>query len=361
MNTKTDISLFGTLPPIKGISEYCIEQSKALSTKLNVEFHSFSSIYPEFLYPGGTKEYSKMFSIKETKTLHIKRILSWYNPLSWIYVGLTSKGTVTHINWWIYILFPIFFTIAVLSKLRGKKVILTLHNVIAHESNMLDRTCSSIMYRFADTLLVHTEANKNSLLNSFHIPESKIHILPYGPLNFLKTKSMSQAKAKAHFGLTSKNRVVLFFGTIRKYKGLDILINAFSLISKKDPHTRLIIAGKNWIDWKPFERQIQILNLSSKVLSYIQYIPSDDIPFYFTAADVVALPYTHFDAQSGVGNIAAAYGKPIVTSDIDGLRQLPNCFPLSKLKPLLSNTINITYRKPTIWNRYTKSYLNIIT
>ena len=114
MNKINSVSLFGTLPPIKGISAYCIEQANCLSRKLKVEFNSFSSIYPELLYPGGTKEYSEVFTIKENKNLKIKRILSWYNPFSWIYVGLTNQGDIVHINWWIYILFPVFFTIAIL-------------------------------------------------------------------------------------------------------------------------------------------------------------------------------------------------------------------------------------------------------
>ena len=368
MNKISSVSLFGTLPPIKGISEYCIEQANCLSRKLKVEFNSFSSIYPELLYPGGTKEYSKVFSIKENKNLKIKRILSWYNPFSWIYVGLTNQGDIVHINWWIYILFPVFFTIAILSKFRGKKIILTLHNVIAHESNFLDQLFSSIMYRIADILLVHTESNKETLTRKFKINKNKIDLIPYGPLNFFKTKNISQSEAKKYLGLKDKNKIILFFGTIRKYKGLDILIRAFAKVLKNIPNARLLIAGKNWIDWSPYQDLIVKLNLHDKIISHIKYIPSEEIQYYFTASDVVALPYTHFDAQSGVGNIAVAFNKPIIASSVGGIKDLPNAYTFEnknakELSKMIENffTLNKTIiTNKNNWDIYLEKYLDII-
>ena len=329
------ITLIGTLPPIKGISGFCIEQANYLSKKLKVEFHSFSSIYPEFLYPGGTKEYSKVFTIKENKNLKIKRILTWYNPFSWIYVGLTNQGDIVHINWWIYLLFPVFFTIVTLSKLRKKKVILTLHNVIAHESNFLDKLFSSIMYRISDVLLVHTENNKETLIKQFKI---------------------------------NKNKIILFFGTIRKYKGLDILIKAFAQVIKTIPEAKLVIAGKNWVDWKPYEKLIINLNLKNKVITHIRYIPSEEIQYYFTASDVVVLPYTHFDAQSAVANIAEAFNKPIIASSVGGINDSSNIYIFKnknaeQLSQLIrnfftSNKINIINND--LWNIYLEKYLDLI-
>jgi len=367
------VSLFGTLPPIKGISGFCIEQANCLSKKLKVEFHSFSSIYPEFLYPGGTKEYSKVFTIKENKNLRIKRVLSWYNPFSWIYVGLTNRGKIVHINWWIYLLFPVFFTIAILSKLRGKKVILTLHNVIAHESNFLDSLFSSIMYSVSDILLVHTENNKDTLIKKFKINKNKIHLIPYGPLNFFKTKNISQSEAKKHLGLKDKNKIILFFGTIRKYKGLDILIKAFAKVSRALPNVRLIIAGENWIEWKPYETLINKYHLQDKIISHIRYIPSEEIQYYFTAADLVVLPYTHFDAQSAVGNVTVAFNKPIIASSVSGIKDSLNTYTFAnKNIKELSGLIKTFFLFKKIgnckcsnynssWDNYLKKYLKIIS
>ena len=350
MKTIDSISLFGTLPPIKGISEYCIEQANCLSKKFKVEFNSFSEIYPEFLYPGGTKEYSKVFSIKENANLKIKRNLFWYNPFSWIYVGLTNQGDLVHINWWIYILFPVFFTIAILSKIRRKKVILTLHNVTAHESNFLDRFFSLIMYRVADILLVHTEGNKETLIRKFKMDKNKIHLIPYGPLNFYKTKNILQSEAKKYLGLEEKNKVILFFGTIRKYKGLDILIKAFAQVTKTVSEARLIIAGKNWVSWSPYQDLIIKLNLLDKVILHIKYIRTDEVQYYFTAADVVILPYTCSDFQSGVAKIAEAFGKPVIAS----FKQLP------QLIENFFTSSRIIIGKKNSWDSYLEKYLELV-
>lgn len=350
MKNIDSISLFGTLPPIKGISEYCIEQANCLSKELKVEFHSFSSIYPEFLYPGGTKEYSKVFFIKENPNLKIKRILSWYNPFSWIYVGLKNQGDLVHINWWTYVLFPVFFTITILSKLRGKKIILTLHNVIAHESNFLDRLFSSIMYRVADILLVHTESNQEILIKKFKISKNKIDLIPSGPLNFLKTKNISQSEAKKYLGLKDSNKIILFFGTIRKYKGLDILIRSFVQITKTFPEARLVIAGMNWVTWSPYQDLIIKLRLFDKVISHIKYIRTDEIQYYFTAADVVVLPYTNFGFQSGVTKIAEAFDKPVIASS----KQLP------KLIKIFFTSTKIIIPNKNNWDSYLEKYLELV-
>ena len=225
------------------------------------------------------------------------------------------------------------------------------------------------MYKVADILLVHTENNKETLIKQFKINKNKIHLMPYGPLNFFKTKSISQSEAKKHLGLKDKNKVILFFGTIRKYKGLDILIKAFAEVTKTVPEARLVIAGKNWIDWDPYQDLITKLNLHGKVISHIKYIPSEEVQYYFTAVDVVVLPYTHFDAQSGVGNIAVAFNKPIIGSTVGGIKDLPNTYTFeNKNTKELSNLIKgfFTANKIKVinqsnWNIYLEKYLKIIS
>ena len=317
------ITFVGTLPPIKGISEYCIEQTKSLSKKVKIDFINFKSIYPEFLYPGGsTKEKNEIFQIKESENLKIRNTLAWYNPFSWIWAGLTSKGEITHFHWWTFYLFPVFFTIALFGKARKKKIVCTVHNVLGHELGKVDKILTNWIFKLPNHFIVHSEANKKQLKKIFKIKDKKISIIPYGILNFYKEKNLTKEEARERLGLDNQDKVILYFGNIRKYKGVDVLIEAFHRVKQEISNAKLIIAGKNWIDWRPFQELIEKYNLNRDIILYLDYISTSDIQYYFTACDLVVLPYLHFESQSGPGNIALAFEKAMVVSNTGGLPDL---------------------------------------
>jgi glycosyltransferase involved in cell wall biosynthesis len=316
------VTLVGTMPPIKGISDYCIEQIKSLSNFVSLEFYGFKSIYPEYFYPGGkTKEYDKTFSLEKPKNVEIKNFLAWYNPISWIFVGLTSKGKILHFHWWTFWLFPVFFTISAISKLRGKKIVCTVHNVVGHESGLIDKLFSMIIYLIPDKIIVHTKANQKQLENTFHVGNKKINVIPHGIYEFYRDAEMTKSKARKMLGIPKKSKVILMFGNLRPYKGIDDLILAFKKARKIVPNIFLVIAGKPWTK-QINDYIIQELSDCSSCLLKLDYVPSSEIKKYFFASDVVVLPYKDFAAQSGPGNIALAFQKPIIVSDTGGLVEL---------------------------------------
>lgn len=316
------ITLIGTLPPIKGISEYCIEQTRSLSKKVDVEFINFKFIYPEFLYPGGTKEFDSEFTIQPNKKLKIRNILTWYNPFSWFFAGLSCQGDLLHIHWWTFYLFPIFFIIAACAKIRGKKILLTVHNVMGHESGKMDVLFSRLMYRMVDALIVHSDINRRTLMKRFLISSKNIFIIPYSSLTFYNQQALTKRIARKYFRLRNNQKVILFFGTIRNYKGVDILLKAFRYVVDRDPQVVLIIAGKNWIDWKPYQMLISNLHLHDNIILHLKYIPTSRVAYYFKASDLVVIPYTRFDSQSGPGNIALFFKRAMVVSSVGGLTDL---------------------------------------
>jgi len=317
------ITLIGTLPPIKGISEYCIEQVNSLSKKMKIDFINFKSIYPEFLYPGGsTKEKNEIFQINENKNLKISNLLSWYNPFSWVWAGLTTKGEIVHFHWWTFYLFPVFFIIIILSKLRGKKIICTAHNVLSHETSKIDEILTNLMFKLSHRIIVHSKTNKNQLKEVFKIKDEKISVIPYGVLNFYKKEEITKEQACEKLGLENQDKIILYFGNIRKYKGVDVLIKSFAKTKKEVSNAKLIIAGKNWIDWQPFQRLINGHNLNKDIILHLDYISALEIPYYFSACDLVVLPYLFFESQSGPGNIALAFRKAMVVSNVGGLPDL---------------------------------------
>jgi len=318
------VSILGTLPPIKGISVYCKEQVESLAKKTKVEFFNFKSIYPEFFYPGETKEKKDFFLVEPNENLEIKNFLTWYNPFSWIRVGLFSQGEVFHFHWWSFVLFPIFLTILSLIKLRRKKIICTVHNVKSHERDKINKTLSRLIFKFPDYFIVHSKENKEKLKKIFKIKENRIFVIPYGPLDFYKTKNISKKTARKKLGFKNKDKIILYFGNIRKYKGVDVLIKAFSQVKKKIPQAKLLIIGKNWIDWQPFQDIIERNSLKENIFLKLDYIPGFEVQYYFLAADLVVLPYLNFDAQSGVGNIALAFKKALIVTKVGGLPELVN-------------------------------------
>ncbi len=314
--------MFGTLPPIKGVSDYCIEQTRGLAKHVRVEFYNFKSIYPEFLYKGGgTKENDPVFAADSAPNLDVHSTLAWYNPFGWIAAGLAAKGEIVHFHYWTSYLFPVFFTIALASKLRGKKVVCTVHNVVGHESGFADRLLSSILYRVPDKLIVHTQANRGQMLSQFQIPARKIEVIAHGIYGFYVGENVSQAQARKKLGIPKEAKAMLFFGNVRKYKGLECLLEAFLAMRKKIPGLFLIVAGKPWSEELERLAREKLAGVKSSK-AVLSYIPSSEIKYYFSAADLVVLPYSDFAAQSGPGNIALAFEKPLLVSDAGGLPEL---------------------------------------
>ncbi|MEK6958079.1 MAG: glycosyltransferase family 4 protein [archaeon] len=315
------VTLLGTLPPIKGISDYCIEQTRTLGERINVVFLNFKAIYPEFLYPGSTKEDDPSFRVPESPRIEVRPTLAWYNPFSWIGAGLGAEGEVFHFHWWTYFLFPVVFTVALIAKLRGKKIVCTVHNVIAHESNFLDRLLTGTMFLLPDRFIVHTDKNMEQLRDAYSVRPSGISVIPQGIYSFYRDKKVSKNDARKKLGIPGKARAVLYFGNIRKYKGVGDLIGAFRIAQKEIPSLFLVIAGRPWSGELRTSISDSVRPVREKKV-VLDYIASSDIKYYFEAADVVVLPYRHFSAQSALGNIALAFEKPLIVSDAGGLPEL---------------------------------------
>jgi len=314
--------MIGTLPPIKGMSHYCIELSQAVSKYAKIDFISFKKIYPEFLYPGGTKDTDKNFKIKENKNLKIRNLITYYNPLTWVWAGLSTKGKIVHIQWWTSVLSPIYFTIFLFLKLKRKKIILTVHNITGHESNLLDRTIIKVIFSFPDKFILHSDKNIKQMQDIFNIPYNKLINIPHGIFDFYKDTNISKKEARKRLNINQEAPVILCFGNIREYKGVDILIKAFSLVKKELPDALLLIVGECWIDWKIYGKLIEKYSLKNNVITILKHVPTSEVKFYFASSDVVALTYEKFEAQSGVGNIALAFHKPMVVTNVGALPDL---------------------------------------
>lgn len=255
----------------------------------------------------------------------ISRVLNYYIRL--IKYAAISKPMIFHILW--NNKFEIFDRILLMLyyKLLRKKIVLTVHNVNAkkRDSNdtMLNRFSLKFQYRHADHLFVHTEKMKRELTEEFRVSASAITVIPFGINNSVPNTSLTSSEARRRLGIAEKDRVLLFFGNIAPYKGLEYLVDAFQKVLAENGNYRLIIAGnlKNCENyWNGIQGMITRDVNGGQILLKIEYIPDDETEVYFKTADLLVLPYRHI-YQSGVLFLAYSFGLPVVATDVGALRE----------------------------------------
>jgi len=316
------ITLIGTLPPLKALSPYCFHLAKALSKKVDLNFISFKEIAPESYYLGGTKE-KKIFKIRE---FSYDEALSWNNPISWIRTGIKFSGNILHVQHWAIYSSLAYCFILPIAKIRNKKILVTIHNITPHTERFLDKFINKIfnkfIFPFADAYIVHNVRNKKKLLELYKIDEGKIHILTHGTIYpYQQIKGISKNDSRKKLNINKDKKVVLFFGYVWDYKGLDHLLNSLKNVRKEIPNILLIIAGESLKDWQKYEKIIGKNNLEEHVRRELHYIPDSEIEYYFSSSDLVACPYKKhpFDTHGGVGALALSFAKPMIVTDVGGL------------------------------------------
>lgn len=315
------VTMIGTLPPTQGISSYCRELVSELQKRASLEFIDFSAFAPRFIYHGKQGGRDELFDAQEWKNVEVRKMLAWYNPFSWIHAGLSLRGEVLHVQWWSYLVFPCLFSIALLAKLRGKKIICTVHNVFSHETNGADRFFSRIFFGVCDHFIVHSERNRENFQRHYSVSPARVHVIPHGIIGFYRDKSATRKNSRERLGIPSKEKVVLFFGNVRPYKGVEDILEAHQAAREKVKGLRLFIVGNPWTP--AYGKAIQAMAAGKEgVTLHLSFIPSGEVKYYFEAADVVVLPYRDFSSQSGVGNVALAFHQPLLVSDVGALPDL---------------------------------------
>jgi glycosyltransferase involved in cell wall biosynthesis len=213
-------------------------------------------------------------------------------------------------------------------RMLGKQVVLTAHNVNAckrdGKDTAVNRLSLKIQYGLSDHIFVHTEKMKSELRAEFGVPEGKVTVIPFGINNAVpSTEELTTDQARQALGLSSSHKVMLFFGNIAPYKGLEYLIDALAEVAKRDANYRLIIAGtiKRCDDyWKKVQAAMGRNGARARMIERIEYIPDEAVELYFKAADVLVLPYTHV-FQSGVLFLGYSFGLPVIATDVGSLRE----------------------------------------
>lgn len=282
---------------------------------------SFSLQYPSFLFPGKT-QYSTE-PAPENVTIYTE--INSVNPLNWIQTGIKyrkQKYDLVIFRYWMSFMAPAFGTIARIIKGNGHtKVLAITDNIIPHERKFFDEALTSYFLAACDGFLTMSEAVKQDLL-AFNTGKP-IAYVPH-PMYDSFGPAMPKDEAKNSLGLDKGTRYLLFFGFIRAYKGLHLLLDAFADERIRQLGLKLIVAGEFYEDAAPYYAQVEKNGLTGQVIMKNDFIPNGEVSRYFCAADLVVQPYLNA-TQSGVTQVAYFYNKPMIVTHVGGLAELvPN-------------------------------------
>ena len=313
------ITLLGSAYPYRGgialFSEHLARAFQDTGDDVNISTFSFQ--YPAFLFPGKS-QYS---SSEAPNDLNIISEVNSINPFNWLHIGLKikrQKPDILIVNYFIPFLSPCLGTISrIVSSNNHTKIIVVVHNLIPHERRIGDNMLNRYFVNSADAFVTMSASVFNDL---DQFDKEKKKILGIHPLYDSFGDAISKDKAIENLSLDGSCKYMLFFGIIRKYKGLDILLEAFSDHRFRAQKIKLIIAGEFYEDCKPYYDLIDKYNLSASVLLVTQFIPDHEVSNYFCAADIIVQPYKNA-TQSGVTQIAYHFNKPILVTDVGGLKE----------------------------------------
>ena len=314
------IVLIGPTYPYRGgISHHTTLLANELDKKHTLKFISFSRQYPKFLFPGK--------SDKDPSTNHIKPndveyLIDSINPLTL----LKTATAIKHFNpdlvifpWWVtFWAFHFRFLCANVKQNTNARVTFLCHNVIEHESSWLKKQITKFVLQGSDYICTQssteTDKAKNLLQDNFPI-RTAFH----PTYTSLYTTDMPQ-KSQSMKKLGLSGPVLLFFGFIRPYKGLDVLLKAMTHILKTQKVT-LLVVGEFWKDRSIYFDMIQKYNLDQHVKIYDKYVPNEEVPNFFSAADLVVQPYKSVTG-SGVSQLAYGFGIPVIATNLGTLSEI---------------------------------------
>lgn len=324
--TPLKIAQLGPAHPYRGgIVHFNSRLAKALHGRNDLDVTQFfwTKPYPESLLPGSPSNWLDMES-KETFHVPGQSFLSYSNPLTWWrFVRQICKGghdlLITH---WVHpIQFPVFFTLfCALRIFSGTRIVLIVHNVLPHESTPGSKQMLHLTAKLVHRVIVHSSEELNNAL-SCKIPAEKIRLAFHPVFDFFPPGENTKDSVRNELGL--KDKVFLFFGFLRPYKGVRTLLSAFEKLNSRRNDISLLIVGENFIahnDTKiKFDNAACQLSKIENVVHINKYVPNESVGQYFMAADALIVPY--FEAsQSGPIQIAYSFGKPVIASDIPSFR-----------------------------------------
>lgn len=316
-----NIIIIGSAHPLRGggISTFNERLAEVLQQEgHHVTIYSFSLQYPSFLFPGK----NQFTDEPAPKDLKIRSVINSINPLNWIKTGKQIKKERPDLiiaRYWLPFMGPALGTIIRgAKKNKHTKVISILDNVIPHEKRPGDVPFTKYFLKPVDAFVCMSHEVLRDLRKFEPLKPALFSPHPvydnYGSI-------LDKTEARQNIGIAPQGRYIMFFGFIRKYKGLDILLEAMADERFSQENIKLIVAGEYYGDQEEYEHLIDRLNIRDKLHLFTDFIPNSEVKNYFSAADVVVQPY-RTATQSGISQIAYHFEKPMIVTNVGGLPEI---------------------------------------
>ncbi|MBN1271945.1 MAG: glycosyltransferase [Candidatus Aminicenantes bacterium] len=309
---KIRVVLIGPGFPFRGgIAHYTTLLFENLKRTTRVTFYSFKRQYFQFLFPGKSDRDVSRYPISSSG---MHRVLDTLNPISWIKTGRLSRSAdLIIIPWWVSFWAPYYYVFLLFARTPKNLVFFLCHNVIEHETNPLTKAVTRFLLRKGDGFMVHSLKEKKLLQNIIGKKHPPVAVSPHPTYQIFDRAAENQVSARKKLDLREDQHVILFFGFIRKYKGLYYLIRALPETIRRLPDLVLLIVGECWEGEERYLELIRKLSLEKNVRFINKYVPNEDVEIYFKSADFVILPYV---AGTGSGILQLSFGmeKPVIAS-----------------------------------------------
>ena len=308
---------------LSGISYYTIRLANALDKEHKVSVITIKNLLPKFLFPGKDRVGKQLSNLDFNKNIQVCECLDYY-----IFPGIIKainflkiqNPDVIIMQWWSSSAALNYLLLKITNKLFfNSKIIIEFHEILDPLENNIwllriyVKLISKILFNNLDAYIVHSNYDKDLVQKGYNLKKERISVIPLGPFDHY-VKKIKKIKNKKIF-------YILFFGLIRNYKGLDYLIEAFNKIPQDMiGNFRLNIVGEIWDNKERLYSIIESSRYRNKIKLINKYVSDENVNKYFTLADVVVFPYTKA-SQSAVVKIAISYGKPIIISKVDGLKE----------------------------------------
>jgi glycosyltransferase involved in cell wall biosynthesis len=308
------ISILSAFYPFRGgIAHFNESLVRELDKDHQVQVNTFRTQYPRFLFPGKSQYVEKKNYAWEGRA---HRIASPFNVFSFFNASRTIKGQEPEIfvaNYWVTAFAPLIAFLGWRLRKRATRILLV-HNLVPHEKRFFDTWMNGLVLNQFDGFVALSETVKNDI--TYVRKDAKVCVIQHPWYDQFK-EPVSKAAACEKFGIDPSSKVLLFFGLVRNYKGLDVLLNAFSEL---DDSYHLVIAGEFYTDKQEFDVWFNDPALKERLHIHDRFIPDDEVHLFFSAADLCVLPYRSA-TQSGVSATSFQFGVPVVVTDVGGLSQ----------------------------------------
>ena len=319
--SKKKIIIIGPAYPYRGGNSLFVSHVyDALKEGFEVKIFNYSLLYPSILFPGKTQFDESATLIKKAPN---ERLVNSVSPISWFKVAdriIKENPDLVVFDWWHPFFAFCHFTISELIKKKFKnKILFITENFISHEGNFIDKRLTDIGLKNASSFMVLSgivEKEVKLIANGRKVYKSELPIYDC----YETDETISVLNLRKEFGFSEQDKVLLFFGYVRKYKGLDLLIDAFPKIKTSIPNAKLLIVGEFYDSPEVYTDKIKKLGIEKDTVIVNKFVPNEDVGKYYKVCDLVMLPYRSA-TQSGILNVAYGFLKPVVVTNVGGLSE----------------------------------------